>query len=106
LTAILRKRGRKPSVLLQESLEKSRSKLGTGKGKKPLKRLGFSPFREFMMFPVLGFSSALCPGKLKSEETPPTVKPAFSLEQLLEGVPEENLHREVEPGPAPGNEVW
>jgi len=30
----------------------SRSKLGTGKGKKPLKRLECSPFREFVMFPV------------------------------------------------------
>ena len=33
-------------------LQKSRSELGTGKGKKPLKRLGFSPFREFMRCPV------------------------------------------------------
>jgi len=30
----------------------SRSKLGTGKDKKPLKRLRCSPFREFVMFPV------------------------------------------------------
>ena len=30
----------------------SRSKLGTGKGKKPLKWLWYSPFRDFMLFPV------------------------------------------------------
>ena len=33
-------------------MSQSRSKLGTGKDKKPLKRLGCSPFREFVMFPV------------------------------------------------------
>ena len=28
------------------------------------------------------------------------------LEQLLAGVTEENLHREVDTGPAVGNEAW
>lgn len=34
------------------------------------------------------------------------VEPAFTLEHLLAGVTEQNLHREVDTGPATGNEVW
>jgi antitoxin component of MazEF toxin-antitoxin module len=33
-------------------------------------------------------------------------QPALSLEQLLAGVTEDNLHREVDTGPAVGHEVW
>ncbi|MGH8071203.1 MAG: AbrB/MazE/SpoVT family DNA-binding domain-containing protein [Candidatus Entotheonellia bacterium] len=36
----------------------------------------------------------------------PIVEPTVTLEQLLAGVTEENLHREVEAGPAIGNEAW
>jgi antitoxin MazE len=36
----------------------------------------------------------------------PIVEPAVTLEQLLAGVTEENLHREVDSGPAIGNEAW
>lgn len=33
-------------------------------------------------------------------------EPALTLEQLLAQVTEENLHREVDFGPAVGNEAW
>jgi antitoxin MazE len=36
----------------------------------------------------------------------PIPKPKFTLKQLLAKVNKENLHREVETGPATGNEVW
>lgn len=36
----------------------------------------------------------------------PVTEPTFTLEQLLARVTEENLHREVDTGPATGNEVW
>ena len=36
----------------------------------------------------------------------PLTDPAFTLEQLLAGVTEENLHREVDMGPPVGNEAW
>jgi antitoxin MazE len=36
----------------------------------------------------------------------PVSKQDFTLEQLLAQVTEENLHREVDMGPAVGNEVW
>ncbi len=36
----------------------------------------------------------------------PVAKPSCSLEQLLAGVTEENLHAEVETGISVGNEVW
>ena len=36
----------------------------------------------------------------------PLTNPAFTLEQLLAGVTEENLHRAVDTGPAIGHEVW
>jgi antitoxin MazE len=36
----------------------------------------------------------------------PVHQPALSLEQLLAGVTEDNLHREVDTGPAVGHEVW
>jgi antitoxin MazE len=36
----------------------------------------------------------------------PVVEPALTLEHLLAQVTEDNLHREVETGPAMGNEVW
>ena len=35
------------------------------------------------------------------------VKPrSFTLEQLLQGITDENLHEEVETGPVLGKEVW
>jgi antitoxin MazE len=33
-------------------------------------------------------------------------QPEWTLEQLLAGVTEENLHREIDTGPAVGNETW
>ena len=36
----------------------------------------------------------------------PTVKPKFTLKQLLAQVTEENLHHEVDTGPAVGSEAW
>lgn len=36
----------------------------------------------------------------------PLVEPEFTLEELLAGVTEENLHHEVDTGVAVGNEVW
>ena len=36
----------------------------------------------------------------------PIIEPTMTLGQLLAGVTEENLHREVDPGPAIGNEAW
>lgn len=36
----------------------------------------------------------------------PTDKPKFTLKQLLALVTEENLHHEVDTGPAVGGEVW
>jgi antitoxin MazE len=36
----------------------------------------------------------------------PVGEPDFTLEQLLAGVSEQNLHREVDTGPAVGKEVW
>jgi antitoxin MazE len=36
----------------------------------------------------------------------PAVEPAYSLTDLLEGVTEENLHREVDFGPPVGKEIW
>jgi antitoxin MazE len=33
-------------------------------------------------------------------------KPSYSLEELLAEVTKDNLHREVETGPAVGNEAW
>jgi antitoxin MazE len=36
----------------------------------------------------------------------PVHEPALSLDQLLAQVTEANLHREVDTGPAVGNEVW
>jgi len=34
------------------------------------------------------------------------VKPSYTLEELLSGVTDDNLHREVETGAAVGNEAW
>ena len=34
------------------------------------------------------------------------IKPSYSLEELLAGVTKNNMHHEVETGPAVGNEVW
>ena len=42
-------------------------------------------------------------GKLLLE---PIVEPKYTLEQLLAEVTEDNLHHEVDPGEAIGNEVW
>jgi antitoxin MazE len=36
----------------------------------------------------------------------PIVKSKLTLKQLLAQVTDENLHREVETGPAQGNEAW
>ena len=36
----------------------------------------------------------------------PVAESALTLERLLAGITEENLHREVDTGPAVGNEVW
>jgi antitoxin MazE len=36
----------------------------------------------------------------------PTVKPKFTLKRLLAQVTEENLHHEVDTGPAVGSEAW
>ncbi len=36
----------------------------------------------------------------------PVAEPALTLDQLLAGVTEQNLHREVDTGQATGNEVW
>jgi len=36
----------------------------------------------------------------------PSEKPRFTLRQLLAQVSEENLHHEVDTGPAVGGEVW
>jgi antitoxin MazE len=36
----------------------------------------------------------------------PVAQPALSLKELLAQVNEANLHREVDTGPAVGNEIW
>ena len=36
----------------------------------------------------------------------PVRRPQYELEDLLEGVSDENLHREVDTGPPAGDEVW
>ena len=36
----------------------------------------------------------------------PAIESALTLEHLLAQVTEDNLHREVDTGPAMGNEVW
>jgi antitoxin MazE len=36
----------------------------------------------------------------------PLTKPKLSLDQLLAQVNKENLHHEIETGPAAGNEAW
>ena len=36
----------------------------------------------------------------------PVAEPALTLDQLLAGVTEQNLHREVDMGQATGNEIW
>ena len=36
----------------------------------------------------------------------PVTKPQFTLEQLLTKVTAENIHHEIEVGPATGNEAW
>ena len=46
---------------------------------------------------------SLVDGKLVIE---PVKAPPLTLEDLLEGITEENLHLEVESGPSLGNEVW
>lgn len=42
-------------------------------------------------------------GKLVIE---PISKPALTLEQLLSQVTEDNIHHEVDTGPAMGEEIW
>ncbi len=46
---------------------------------------------------------SLVNGKIVVE---PVKGPAWALEDLLEGITEENLHSEVESGPSVGKEVW
>ncbi len=46
---------------------------------------------------------SLVNGKIVVEPVEP---PAWNLEDLLEGVTEENLHLEIESGPSVGKEVW
>ena len=46
---------------------------------------------------------SLVNGKIVVE---PVKAPAWTLEDLLEGITEENLHLEVEYGPSVGKEVW
>jgi len=36
----------------------------------------------------------------------PIHEPAFTLEELIAGVTDENIHAEFDTGPAVGNEVW
>jgi antitoxin MazE len=36
----------------------------------------------------------------------PAIEPALTLEYLLAQVTEDNLHREIDTGPAMGNEAW
>jgi antitoxin MazE len=36
----------------------------------------------------------------------PLRPPAVTLEELLQGITPENLHNEVDTGPAVGNEAW
>jgi antitoxin MazE len=36
----------------------------------------------------------------------PLAEPVVALNQLLAGITEDNLHGEVETGPAVGNEIW
>lgn len=36
----------------------------------------------------------------------PVEKPAYTLDSLLEGVTQENLHSEADTGPSVGNEAW
>lgn len=46
---------------------------------------------------------SLVDGKIIVE---PVKTPEWTLEDLLEGITEENLHLEVESGPSVGNEIW
>ena len=46
---------------------------------------------------------SLVDGKIVVE---PVKTPDWTLEDLLEGITEENLHLEVESGPSVGKEVW
>jgi antitoxin MazE len=36
----------------------------------------------------------------------PLVKPEWTLEELLAGINQENIHNEIDTGNAKGNEVW
>lgn len=36
----------------------------------------------------------------------PILEPATTLEELLSGVTAENIHREIDAGPAVGKEIW
>lgn len=36
----------------------------------------------------------------------PVIEPQFSLDELIEEITEENLHDEVDTGPAAGQEAW
>ena len=36
----------------------------------------------------------------------PVVPPSWTLEELLAGINKNNLHHEIDTGPAIGNEVW
>jgi antitoxin component of MazEF toxin-antitoxin module len=47
---------------------------------------------------------------MHAEDQKPIVSPvsqvALTLERLLAGITEENPHREIDTGPATGNEIW
>jgi antitoxin MazE len=36
----------------------------------------------------------------------PVIEPELTLDDLLAGITDENLHHEIDAGPAVGNEVW
>jgi antitoxin MazE len=62
------------------------------------------PFAEEVgLAPNSAVEVSLAEGKLI---VAPVVKPHYTLKQLLKKVHKNNLHREVDSGPAVGNEAW
>ncbi len=58
---------------------------------------------ETLLEPDTEVDLSLVKGKLVIT---PIVESSYSLEQLLEGVTDENIHAEVDTGASVGNEVW
>ena len=58
---------------------------------------------ETLLEPDTEVDLSLVQGKLVIT---PIVESDYSLEELLEGVTEENIHAEVDTGASVGNEVW